>query len=156
VKAVGRLTLQIRVGGHITRVNFLQLVADRQAPAAARGHVREECADHGVSQRVTDTAVLLTSEVVTNAVLHGRDTVTLGTLTLGADAHDASVRVEVIDGSEVVPRMRAVDAERESGRGMTIVNALAAEWGVTLTTPGKTVWFEVAEPVAADGVGEGR
>jgi anti-sigma regulatory factor (Ser/Thr protein kinase) len=125
-------------------VNFLKLVADRQAPAVARGHVRGECADHGVSAAVTDTVVLLTSEVVTNAVLHGQ-----GSLRLGADAHRQFVRVEVMDGSSATPRSREAGADDESGRGMSIVDALAAEWGVTPADPGKTVWFEVAEPGTA-------
>jgi anti-sigma regulatory factor (Ser/Thr protein kinase) len=126
--------------GQTRDVNFLKLVADRQAPAAARGHVRGECADHGVSAAVTDTVVLLTSEVVTNAVLHGE-----GSLRLGAEAHRRLVRVEVMDRSNEAPRALEADADAESGRGMSIVDVLAAEWGVTSSDPGKTVWFEVAD-----------
>jgi anti-sigma regulatory factor (Ser/Thr protein kinase) len=85
-----------------------------------------------------DVLVLLTSEVVTNAVLHARTEAQL-TVVVSAGA----VRVEVIDGEprEPVPRRAAIDDT--SGRGMQLIDALSSRWGVEPHGVGKLVWFEV-------------
>jgi anti-sigma regulatory factor (Ser/Thr protein kinase) len=80
----------------------------------------------------------MTSEIVTNALLHGS-----GQVTLGMDAGAVLVRVEVGDGSMRRPTHEGRGDDAESGRGMVIVDALASDWGVTDAPPGKIVWFEV-------------
>lgn len=92
----------------------------------------------GCSGAVTDVAALLTGELVTNAVLHSP-----GTVELTVSVDEASVRVDVADGSDAVPVVRPQSVEREDGRGMAIVEALARAWGVERRRSGKSVWFEL-------------
>lgn len=88
----------------------------------------------------TDSSALMTSEVVTNAGLHGS-----GAISFGVECGELLLRVEVGDDDNGRPSVGDVDPEGESGRGMLIVDALASTWGVIDTTSGgKTVWFELA------------
>jgi anti-sigma regulatory factor (Ser/Thr protein kinase) len=80
----------------------------------------------------------MTSEVVTNAMVHGA-----GEVTLGVACGGTTLRVEVGDDNAHHPSVRAGDDEAEGGRGMQIVGALADDWGVDATADGKTVWFEI-------------
>lgn len=117
------------------------MIALRHAGAVrtARGLVAQACADAATGPECAATAALLTSEVVTNALLHGR-----GRVRLQICADDLRVRVEVGDDD---PRHPGAPAQRdgaESGRGMLILDELAAAWGVSERTPGKVVWFELA------------
>lgn len=107
-------------------------------PAAARGAVAGACRDAETGPECLDAAVLMTSEVVTNALLHGQ-----GEVRLAVGADQVLVRVEVGDEESDRPTPQATAADAESGRGMVIVDALAANWGVLEAAPGKTVWFEV-------------
>lgn len=91
---------------------------------------------------VTDATVLLTSEVVTNALLHsGTASIRLRLVLL-----DDAVRIEVDDDSAVAPRARTFGPESGTGRGLALVEAAARSWGSIPTAHGKTVWFEVATP----------
>ncbi len=99
----------------------------------------EACAEGGLSSDLTDTAQLLTSELVTNAVIHGRSPVTVTTV-----LDDGLLRVEVSDDNSRHPEMRLTDDRALDGRGLHIVALLAARWGVTDQPLGKTVWFELA------------
>lgn len=87
---------------------------------------------------LADTAALLTSEVVTNAVLHARTTVDLVVLRLGD-----GVAVEVTDGSRKKPRVGKATPESTNGRGIALLDQLASTWGVTTHGAGKTVRFTV-------------
>lgn len=113
------------------------LRADPRSARAARRFVtstltRWKC------QHVADMVALLTSELVTNAVVHARSGVRL-TLVLGR----AAVRVEVADDAPGRPVLRRAGPESLSGRGLTLLDAIADRWGVEHATPGKSVWFEV-------------
>lgn len=103
-------------------------------PAQARRAVRE-CAERLGLQDESDDLVLVVSEMVTNAVRHGRPPVALD---LYADGE--SVLVRVGDGSPHPPLAREADDDAESGRGMALMQVLAAEHGVDRSPPGKTVW----------------
>ena len=93
-----------------------------------------------VGLRVVDTVELLTSEVVTNALVHARSAPDL----LVFVRHDV-VRVEVCDGSPDEPVLQQFDPESASGRGIAIVEQLASGWGVErMPDVGKRVWFEVS------------
>lgn len=81
---------------------------------------------------------LLTSELVTNAVVHARSDVEV-TVSLGARA----VRVEVADDGPGRPAVRRAGPDSPSGRGLTLVDAVADRWGVDHAAPGKSIWFEV-------------
>jgi anti-sigma regulatory factor (Ser/Thr protein kinase) len=96
--------------------------------------------DNSVDTEVVDTVELLTSEVITNALVHAHSAPELA-----VRVQREAVRVEVADVSPVVPIRRAIDEDALSGRGIAIVESLASEWGVSRRSPrGKTVWFEVA------------
>ena len=93
---------------------------------------------------LVDVATLLVSEVVTNSVLHA------GTeIRLRCQPRRTGIRVEVFDRSTLVPGIRHYDPEATTGRGLALVSALAASWGVDSEDDGKTLWFEL-------GDGEGR
>ena len=86
----------------------------------------------------TEVASLLTSELVTNAFLHARSGVRVG-VTL----EDAVLRVEVCDGSEQAPMVRPYHVDDLTGRGLAMVAAFSAAWGVERHDEGKCVWFEL-------------
>jgi anti-sigma regulatory factor (Ser/Thr protein kinase) len=85
-----------------------------------------------------DTVALLVSEVATNALVHGT-----GQVRVRVIPQPPGVRIEVVDGSDVLPRRRTATAVDEGGRGIALVEALAAAWGSEATDSGKTVWFEL-------------
>lgn len=102
-----------------------------------------------------DAAELLVSELVTNALLHGEGSmirVTLG-CRLGA------LHCEVEDAGSARPAVRQGDNEEgESGRGLVLVEHLAARWGSRPSGWGKTVWFDLVpdlldSPETATGSG---
>jgi len=115
--------------------------ARRQVQAALRAWAA--CADPA------DVA-LLTSELVTNAVIHAAGLV----ITLVVSCSRDQVRVDVHDTSCVLPEMADVPADAESGRGLHLVASLAHEWGYYRTPAGKAVYFTLAfGPDPAPGVG---
>lgn len=99
---------------------------------------------------VADNAILMISELVTNAILHGGEGALL-TLTY----EDLKVRAEVRDSSPAMPVVRSYSETATTGRGMVIVDALAAAWGTFAVDGGKVVWFELAAGGAGDD-GEAR
>ncbi len=106
---------------------------------AARRFVRDVLMTRRVGDRVVETVELLTSELVTNAVIHARSPAEL-LVSVG----DGVVRIEVSDDDATPPTRRALDLQSASGRGIAIVAELAAEWGVEqVPDDGKRVWFEV-------------
>lgn len=105
--------------------------------ATARRRVRSIVAG-SANPELSDDAALLTSEVVTNALVHGQAPVHL-TVMVGD-----GVRVEVWDGSPHGPVVREYGALASSGRGLTLLDLLA-RWGVEETATGKAVWFELGE-----------
>jgi anti-sigma regulatory factor (Ser/Thr protein kinase) len=106
---------------------------------AARRFVRDVLSSRRVVDDVVETVELLTSEVVTNAIVHAGSAPEL-VVRVRRDR----VRVEVNDKSPAVPVVRVVDPAAVSGRGMVIVEELAGAWGVEHIPRGKRVWFEVA------------
>jgi anti-sigma regulatory factor (Ser/Thr protein kinase) len=117
----------------------IPLMADLAAAAAARAVV----ADVIRAWRVpvdADAAVLLTSELVTNAVTHaGPSPATFVLLTVARDA--SALRVDVHDGSADLPVLDEAPAEAETGRGLLLVTLLSDEWGFYRTSVGKAVYF---------------
>jgi anti-sigma regulatory factor (Ser/Thr protein kinase) len=129
-------------------VNVLDLPPTTDSVPVARRFVRARLGDGPAD---VDTASLLVSEVVTNAILHARTTVTLT-----VEVDDQVVRITVRDGSPVRPRLRSFAPTSATGRGLRLLDHLARRWGVDAdpATGGKVVWFELGEPAAA-GWGEG-
>jgi serine/threonine-protein kinase RsbW len=90
---------------------------------------------------LTDPAVLLVSELVTNAFQHAAPGAS-GTV-LRLEYSGSWLRIEVHDASPHGPEPRTPDWLDESGFGLMLVDALAAKWGVQQTTQGKAVWAEL-------------
>ncbi len=118
------------------------LACDVEAPSLARRAVAKACHLGGVEGERCENAQLATSELVTNAVVHGRSRVLLTCL---VDAVTLSVRVEVGDDNSRHPQVQPRDDGALDGRGLFIVDLLATRWGVRDTASGKLVWFELAE-----------
>jgi anti-sigma regulatory factor (Ser/Thr protein kinase) len=117
----------------------LVLPADVTRVRQAREFVRDRCHSLGFSSDTCDTAILLTSEIVTNALIHGRSEARIR-----LSVHQRQLRIEVADDNSRHPRLAEQDTDALDGRGLAIVAMLAAAWGVTNETFGKTVWFDVA------------
>ena len=136
------------------------------AAAAARRFVRDTLqtwliggatiAGHGL----IDDAVLLTSELVTNAVVHAGTPVEVtcklaggGVEVVVSDEHPARLVPEP-------PESEHIPAERTSGRGLLLPAALASAWGVTYGQSAKAVWFRIGQaepgPESGPGLGGGR
>ncbi|MFC5883837.1 ATP-binding protein [Kitasatospora sp. CM 4170] len=117
--------------------------ADLVAVGAVRHRLRSALSRWGVPE-LADTAELLSSELVTNALLHTGQGAIFEAV-LGADLR---LRIEVQDNAARLPgRRRDPDAEyATSGRGLMLVEALADDWGVQLRGDGKVTWFELATP----------
>lgn len=110
------------------------------APVSA-GHARrfvEGVLDDAGLGNLSYTATLLVSELVVNAILH---TGTPFDVVVKASAD--RVRIEVHDGSPELPIRRHYSAMSGTGRGLVLVERMAAGWGSELTSKGKVVWFEV-------------
>jgi len=110
----------------------------RDGARVARGIVASCCGRADTGQFCADAAILMTSELVTNALQHG-----CGSVSFGVEADDLRVRVEVGDEEPQRPSLIAASPGAESGRGLFIVNALATTWGVDEQPAGKIVWFEL-------------
>jgi PAS domain S-box-containing protein len=83
-----------------------------------------------------DEALLLLSEILTNAVLHAD-----GPIALHVHRTATDLTVEVGDRSPQLPQPRLAAEDAESGRGLLLVRTLAGDWGVRPTDEGKTTWF---------------
>jgi anti-sigma regulatory factor (Ser/Thr protein kinase) len=90
-----------------------------------------------------DAALLLTSELVTNAVRHeARQRAQAVVLAIACSR--GRFRVDVHDTSRSLPAMAEVDADAETGRGLLLVETLSDEWGFYRTPAGKAVYFTLA------------
>ncbi|MET0920510.1 MAG: ATP-binding protein [Acidimicrobiia bacterium] len=89
---------------------------------------------------VIEIAALLTSELATNALLHGSPP-----MQLRIALSERLLRVEVHDASRVAPAPRTAGSSDANGRGLAIIEAMASRWGTDVTDGGKSVWFELAD-----------
>ncbi|MGW5662690.1 SpoIIE family protein phosphatase [Streptomyces sp. NPDC003758] len=114
--------------------------------ASARSFVRDTLQGWGFAD-IVDDAVVLTSELVTNAVVHAGTAADVLCL-----RSDDGVRIEVADRypeREIPLQSTAVDMgspDREGGRGLQLCAALAGRWGVEYTPTHKQVWFQLDLP----------
>ncbi|MDQ0833921.1 anti-sigma regulatory factor (Ser/Thr protein kinase) [Streptomyces achromogenes] len=110
--------------------------------AAARHWVRDCVEGFGGplhQHRVIQTAELLVSELITNAIRHG-----VGPPMIRLTWNGRLLRIAVSDDSDRWPRMRATKNTEPGGFGMQLLERLAHRWGVTPRHPGKTVWAELS------------
>ena len=95
---------------------------------------------NGVPGRVRQDAILIVSELVTNALRHG-----LGEIVARSSLSDhAELRIAVTDSGNELPVMQPVDPDRVGGVGLHIVEQLATQWGIAPFPGGKTVWATLA------------
>ncbi|MFC9886627.1 SpoIIE family protein phosphatase [Streptomyces pilosus] len=119
--------------------------------ASARSFVRDTLQGWGFGD-IVDDAVVLTSELVTNAVVHAGTSADVLCL-----RSEEGVRIEVADRypeREIPLQGSPVDMgspDREGGRGLQLCAALAGHWGVDYTPTHKTVWFQLDLPARAVG-----
>ena len=93
-----------------------------------------------------EVAELLTSEVVTNAVVHAHSGVRVS-----VEGIPGGARISVADSNPLIPALRRPVHEAEHGRGLHLVDALAARWGVDPAGEGKAIWFELRADEHARG-----
>ncbi|HUA30536.1 MAG TPA: ATP-binding protein [Streptosporangiaceae bacterium] len=124
------------------------------AAAAARRFIRDTLQSWELTGRsreqdgLVDDAVLLTSELVTNAVLHAGTPVQVTCRVVG-DERDGAVEIAVLDRRPGqlrpdLPHSPADAAERTNGRGLQLPAQLASAWGVTYAGTAKAVWFRMS------------
>jgi anti-sigma regulatory factor (Ser/Thr protein kinase) len=105
----------------------------------ARAFVRKVV---GADNPVADTAVLLTSEIVTNAVMHSDSRRAGGSVTVLMIEISGGLRVEVADdGSDLSAPVVRGDVYASDGHGLYLVQAMADQWGYVRDEAGTTVWF---------------
>jgi anti-sigma regulatory factor (Ser/Thr protein kinase) len=120
----------------------VRLATGPAAPAEARRRVRDAIRSWRVSVDL-DAALLLTSELVTNAVRHeARQGARSVMLTIASSR--GRLRVDVHDTSRSLPAVAEVPADAETGRGLLLVETLSDEWGFYRTPAGKAVYFTLA------------
>jgi anti-sigma regulatory factor (Ser/Thr protein kinase) len=126
------------VSERVTVALALTVTAPRQARRVLDGALAEWGLGH-----LAEAADLLTSELVTNAVLHGAEPASL-TIYTDREADGGLLFIEVDDANPDTPDLRGTDENAESGRGLMIVEAVAEDWGCDLTEAGKRVWASLA------------
>ena len=109
----------------------------------ARAFVADALRD--TNPNVIDIAILMVSELATNAVVH-----TTSPFGIGVDRHDREIRISVTDHGDGIPHLRRASSADTDGRGLGIVDAFAVEWGVDQGRDSKTVWFTI--PVEPDEI----
>jgi serine phosphatase RsbU (regulator of sigma subunit)/anti-sigma regulatory factor (Ser/Thr protein kinase) len=122
------------------------------AVAAARRFVRDTLVSWGLPGRgdLVADAVLLASELVTNAIVHAGTPVHLS-----CSLDGETVEVSVLDRhpARVIPNPpgTAAEVDRPSGRGLVLPAALASSWGVTYAPAAKVIWFRLEPGAPASG-----
>ncbi|MGD0062165.1 MAG: ATP-binding protein [Streptosporangiaceae bacterium] len=130
-------------GADATVLGTLTIPGRPEQVRSARAFVSRTLSGHQVSTD-TETATLLTSEIVTNAIAHTKSGVDGGTVTIVVIGIPHGVLVEVIDeGSAGTPVVKG-DLYAADGHGLFLVQHLAAQWGYLRNPSGTTVWFHLA------------
>ncbi|MFI1338577.1 SpoIIE family protein phosphatase [Streptomyces sp. NPDC020845] len=109
------------------------------AAGEARDHVRDQLTRWELAP-LTPISELLVSELVANAVRHGRGPIGLRLL------RGEVLICEVTDGSLTTPRIRHASETDEGGRGLQLVSSLSQRWGTRYTSTGKCIWTEQPLP----------
>ncbi|HWJ63231.1 MAG TPA: ATP-binding protein [Acidimicrobiales bacterium] len=124
-------------------VLHLAVRAGLHAPSIARAFIR--CAVELLGASASEDVLLLTSEAVTNSVVHA-STESVGVSLWRSEGH---VHVSVTDNDPVEPQIQPDDPTRAGGFGVRLIDMLADDWGVArIGDDGKCVWFEV--PVSGE------
>ena len=126
--------------GESSRARQVALASAVRAPGVARQATHEALASWRLAY-LEDAAVLLVSELVTNAVRHARTGGSV--LALRLETAGPWLRIEVHDADPRLPEPRTPAGDDESGFGFVLIEALADKWGVRETTVGKAIWAEL-------------
>jgi anti-sigma regulatory factor (Ser/Thr protein kinase) len=122
----------------------------RLPPEARSSSMSRRFVEHALArwqlQALSDVAVLLTSELVTNAIVHAQTEVAV---TITRD-DSRTVTVAVSDRSRSEPRRARHSDESATGRGLGILDALASSWNVAVGSDGKTVTFTLSHPTVPE------
>ncbi len=117
--------------------------SDGEGGRRARRAVRERAAKLIADEGLLDDVELMTAEAVANAVLHGSGLVTVTVATDGR-----TLLVEVADDGPARPGPAAADPHvrrrLDHGRGLTVIDALADEWGLDQTPDRTRLWFTLS------------
>ena len=124
---------------HVRHGCRVRLTTGPAAAAEARRRVRDAIRSWRVPVDL-DAALLLTSELVTNAVRHEAGQAVI----LAIACSCGRLRVDVHDTSRSLPAVAEVPADAETGRGLLLVETLSDEWGFYRTPAGKAVYFTLA------------
>jgi CheY-like chemotaxis protein/anti-sigma regulatory factor (Ser/Thr protein kinase) len=116
------------------------LPPDMRSASSARRFVEATLHEWGCTEPLAD-ALLVASELVTNAVLHAETACRL-TLRLA----EGVLRIEVGDHGPGSPELRSQPLSEPGGQGLRIVSALSSAWGIDPDPPGKSVWAELTVP----------
>ena len=128
-------------GDQVRRTQVIELDGDKDAPARGRHAVTEVLDGWGCEPGTREDLLIVVSELVTNAVVHGAEPIVVTMV-----REPERVRVEVTDGATGSsphnnPRP---PKDAENGRGLSVVTRLAVAWGWRATPGrGKTVWAEL-------------
>lgn len=122
------------------RVVSCDLPNDPEAASMARAFVRDQVGHWRVGDEVAFTAELVVSELVGNAVRHGKPPIYLRMI------FDRVLTCEVTDASLSAPHLRHASLTDETGRGLFIVASVVSNWGIRYSEHGKTVWAELPIP----------
>jgi sigma-B regulation protein RsbU (phosphoserine phosphatase) len=140
------------VAGQVEHIRHVRLPADRRTPAAARALVRAVLAEAGLDD-LSNEALLLTTELSTNAVVHAGTELDIE---VAADGVGLTVTVTDFAGGPIEtvlarPRPDTSDLSEiseisERGRGLLLVDHFAARWGTIHEGARKGVWFRLDRP----------
>lgn len=111
-----------------------------------RRTVVQDLTDHGLAGDIVDEAEIVVSELLGNAVRHGR-ALPDGTVRVQWQVKAGVVELDVTDGGGgPTPKPQQPSAYATSGRGLRIVRSLAHEWGVLDEDRGRTIWVCLGGP----------
>jgi anti-sigma regulatory factor (Ser/Thr protein kinase) len=139
-----RVVSRGRVGGaRATVLGALTIPGHPEQVSAARTFVARTLGAHRPGTDA-DTATLLTSEIVTNAIMHTKSGVDGGTVTIVVVGIPRGVLIEITDGGSAGAPVVKGDLYATDGHGLFLVQNLAAQWGYLREPTGTTVWFHLA------------
>jgi anti-sigma regulatory factor (Ser/Thr protein kinase) len=138
---VALLVAQLPLQPEPSSVGTFAVPVDEGDVAAARAFIRENLASWSVPASIVDDVVLLGSELVTNAIVHGHPPIEMR-----LRRSEIEITLEVFDAANFYPRRVRPTPYEEHGRGLGIVDVLARDWGTRMTVGGKAVWCVVAIP----------